>query len=239
MHNQLLFKCSHGRQSSRLPTLRQKKIDEMCKNCDRAETTTKYTITKDTAMDSTEHAPPWKTACERPDGFYRRALLLSCAAIMSMASVFAQVPSTSAATPVTMPQIEGKTIEGAAFKLSSLKGKVVLVMFWSTGCAVCRDKMPELRSNYEGWAGKPFELVAVNTDTRMQDFLDYERIISRTVPLKQRFVQLWTGDGGYKDNVGKPVQLPAAFLVDKTGKVVERYVGRIPAEAWDRIADLL
>lgn len=140
---------------------------------------------------------------------------------------------------VATPQLEGKTIEGNPFKLASLKGKVVLVMFWSTGCAVCRDKMPELRTNYEGWAGKPFELVAVSTDTRVLDLLDYERIISRTVPLKQRFVQLWTGESGYKDNLGKHGQLPAAFLLDKTGKVVDRYVGRIPPEAWDRIADLL
>lgn len=190
-------------------------------------------------MYPTERTSPLQSACRRPIHLYQRALLLSCAAVVSVASAFAQAPAASTPAPVTMPQIEGKTIEGAPFKLSSLKGKVVLVMFWSTGCAVCRDKMPELRNNYEGWAGKPFELVAVNTDTRMQDFLDYERIISRTVPLKQRFVQLWTGDGGYKDNIGKPVQLPAAFLVDKTGKVVERYVGRIPPEAWDRIADLL
>lgn len=135
--------------------------------------------------------------------------------------------------------IEGKTIDGAPFKLSSLKGKVVLVMFWSTDCAVCRDKMPELRTNYQGWNGKPFELVAVSLDRRAQDLMDYERIISSTVPLKQRFVQLWSGDGSYRDNIGKPVQLPAAFLLDKTGKVVARYVGRIPPEAWDQIADLL
>jgi thiol-disulfide isomerase/thioredoxin len=145
----------------------------------------------------------------------------------------------AAIAAITVPQIEGKAIDGSPFKLASLKGKVVLVMFWSTGCAVCRDKMPELRNNYEGWTGKPFELVAINNDARVQDFLDYERIISRTVPLKQRFIQLWTGESGYKDNIGKPAQLPAAFLVDKTGKIVERYVGRIPPEAWDRIADLL
>ncbi|MES2398844.1 MAG: TlpA disulfide reductase family protein [Pseudomonadota bacterium] len=172
-----------------------------------------------------------------------------CIATLMMVAPFsaqAQVPPAvkAASAPVmvaavTVPQIEGRTIEGAAFKLASLKGKVVLVMFWSTGCAVCRDKMPELRTNYEGWKGKPFELVAVNTDSRVKDFLEYERIISATVPLKQRFVQLWTGEAGYSDNVGKPVQLPAAFLVDKNGRIVERYVGRIPPEAWDRIADLL
>ena len=164
-------------------------------------------------------------------------------ALPGVAQTLAPAKAASAATVApaiaATPQLEGKTIEGNPFKLASLKGKVVLVMFWSTGCAVCRDKMPELRTNYEGWAGKPFELVAVSTDTRVQDLLDYERIISRTVPLKQRFVQLWTGESGYKDNLGKHAQLPVAFLMDKTGKVVERYVGRIPPEAWDRIADLL
>ena len=120
-----------------------------------------------------------------------------------------------------------------------LKGKVVLVMFWSTGCAVCRDKMPELRENYAGWNGKPFELVAVNTDARKTDFMEYERIIASTVPFKQRFVQLWAGESGYLDSFGNHPQLPDAFLIDKSGKLVERYVGRIPAETWDRIADLL
>ncbi len=147
--------------------------------------------------------------------------------------------AATASAAVAAPHIEGKTVEGKPFKLTSLNGKVVLVLFWSTNCAVCRDKMPELRTNYEGWTGKPFELVAVSTDTRMQDLLDYENIISRTVPIKQRFVQLWTGESSYRDNLGKHAQLPAAYLIDKSGKVIQSYVGRIPPEAWDRIADLL
>jgi thiol-disulfide isomerase/thioredoxin len=116
---------------------------------------------------------------------------------------------------------------------------VVLVMFWSTDCAVCRDKMPELRENYLGWRGKPFELVTVSLDKRMKDVDDYEKIVTRMVPLSQRFVQLWGGDGGYSDSFGKPAALPTAYLLDKSGKVVERYSGRIPADAWDKIADLL
>ncbi len=140
---------------------------------------------------------------------------------------------------VAAPQIDAQTIDGKPFKLAALKGKVVLVMFWSTGCAVCRDKMPELRNNYEGWVGKPFEVVAISTDSQMQDLMDYERIISRTVPMKQRFVQIWAGSPGYKDNLGKHAMLPAAYLLNKEGKVVERYIGRIPADAWDKISDLL
>jgi peroxiredoxin len=168
-------------------------------------------------------------------------LALACAIWLGMSPAVAQTAASAgaAAAAVIKPVIEGKTVEGKPFKLSSLNGKVVLVLYWSTNCAVCRDKMPELRTNYEGWAGKPFELVAVSTDTRMQDLLDYENIISRTVPIKQRFVQLWVGESGYRDNLGKHAQLPAAYLIDKSGKVVQSYVGRIPPEAWDRIADLL
>jgi peroxiredoxin len=146
-------------------------------------------------------------------------------------------PAAPAAAPA--PPLAGRTIDGKPFTLASLKGKVVLVMFWSTGCAVCRDKMPELRRNVEGWAGQPFELVLVSTDRRVEDLTAYEQIISRTVPVKQRFVQLWAGEPDYRDGFGKPAQLPASFLIDKQGRVVARWTGRIPAEAWDQIADLL
>ncbi len=179
-------------------------------------------------------------------GVLHRALLPVLASVVMWGGLALSLPALAqtadsgvSAKVLAAPVVEGKTIDGTTFKLSSLKGKVVMVMFWSTGCAVCRDKMPELRNNYEGWNGKPFELVVISTDRRIQDLLDYERIITRTVPLKQRFVQLWSGESGYKDNLGAHAQLPVAYLLDKSGTVVEQYSGRIPADAWDRIADLL
>ncbi len=111
-------------------------------------------------------------------------------------------------------------------------------MFWSTSCPVCRDKMPEIRQNHDGWAGKPFEVVLVSTDKRIKDLDDYEKVLARTVPMTARQVWLWSGDQSYKDNLGSHPRLPATYVIDKTGKVVERYAGRIPAEAWDKISDL-
>jgi peroxiredoxin len=165
--------------------------------------------------------------------------LASLTLALALGAPIFPIAAPAAAQAPDVPLVAGKTTEGKPFQLASLKGKVVLVMFWSTGCAVCRDKMPELRQNYEGWGGKPFEMVLVSTDRKMQDVQEYERIISRTVPLKQRFVQLWAGEPGYRDNLGRPAQLPSTYVIDKGGKVVEHYQGRIPAEAWDRIADLL
>lgn len=144
-------------------------------------------------------------------------------------------PALAQAAPV----VEGRTLEGVPFTLAGLRGKVVLLMFWSTDCAVCRDKMPELRMNVEGWKGRPFELVLVGTDRRLDDLHAYDRIIGRTVPLSQRFVQLWDGDPTYRDTLAVRGPLPVAWLIDKSGQVVERWQGRIPPEAWDRIAELL
>jgi peroxiredoxin len=165
--------------------------------------------------------------------------VLTTAVAFATAMLLAPLPSAAQQAGATAPALEGRTLEGVPFRLASLRGKVVLVMFWSTDCAVCRDKMRELRQNYAGWRGQPFELVLVSVDRRRADLQDYEAIISRTVPLAQRFVQVWAGEADYRDTFGKPGQLPASWLLDKNGKVVERWQGRIPAEAWDRIADLL
>ncbi len=161
----------------------------------------------------------------------------------------AAAPASAAATKsaessqLFTPTINGNTLEKKPFRLAALKGKVVLVMFWSTDCAVCRDKMPELRENVQGWADKPFEMVLVSVDRNMRDVDSYNAIINKSVPLKQRFTQLWTGEPSYKDNLGSGelsrAQLPLALLIDKDGKLVERFTGRIPVDVWDKIADLL
>lgn len=175
------------------------------------------------------------------------AMLLCASAFISPA--YAQKPSDALklneapSLASASPSITGRTIEKKPFNLALLKGKVVLVMFWSTDCAICRDKMPELRENVQGWTDKPFEVVLVSVDRRMADVDSYNAIVNKSVPLKQRFTQLWSGDATYQDNLGTAnltrAQLPATLLIDKTGKLVERFNGRISADVWDKISDLL
>ena len=165
-----------------------------------------------------------------------RTFLLALPALFALA--LAPLPAT-ALQPDDPPVIQGRTLAGAPFDLAALRGKVVLVLFWSTDCAVCRDKMPELRANAQGWRGKPFELVSVSYDRREQDARDYENLVATMVPASPRFAALWAGHPAYRSNALRPAQLPSAWLLDKSGQRVEVYTGRIPAEAWDRIADLL
>lgn len=167
------------------------------------------------------------------------ALILLAGLITGAGAQTAPAPPATVTSTAPLPELGGTAIDGKSFNLKSLRGKVVMVFFWSTDCAVCRDKMPELRANVQGWRSQPFEVVTVSEDRKKQDLLDYERLVNGTIPANQRFITLWAGESGYMDSFTKRPRLPETFIIDKQGRIAAHYLGRIPAEAWDKIADLL
>jgi thiol-disulfide isomerase/thioredoxin len=140
--------------------------------------------------------------------------------------------------PVT-PMLSGQTLDGKPYDLAQDAGKVVMVFFWSTGCAVCRDKMPELRANYEAWRQKAFQLVAVSLDKTIEDLQAYERVLSGVVPPSQRFPSVWRGAAGHRDSFGAVPQTPTSFLLDRKGNLVKQMRGRIAPQLWDDVAELV
>lgn len=175
------------------------------------------------------------------------ASFLATASLIFAGSFSAASMAQTATAADPAPRIQGKTLDGQAFDLAAHKGKVVLLMFWATDCAICRDKMPELRENAKGWSKQPFKLVLINVDRKMSDVEAYNAIINASVPMSERLTQLWAPDPGYKDNLNTQsliqqrhaASLPLALILDKKGVVVKRYHGRIPADVWNDIADLL
>lgn len=88
------------------------------------------------------------------------------ALVIITGSVHAQnnaVQIGQAAPEIALPQPDGNIVT-----LSSLKGKLVLIDFWATWCAPCREEQPELKAIYEQHidqvkAGK-FEILGVSLD---------------------------------------------------------------------------
>ena len=165
-----------------------------------------------------------------------RRRLLAWLATAAPATLLAQTPSEPRPE---LAELRGTTPSGKVLDLASLRGRVVLVFFWSTECPVCHSKMPELRANVAGWRGQNFSLLGVNMDAQQSAFLNYEEVVTPLLPAAQIFPSAWGLAPGYTDNLGPVQHLPSAVLIDKDGWVVERYRGRIPPQAWDRIADLL
>ncbi|HET7772962.1 MAG TPA: TlpA disulfide reductase family protein [Burkholderiaceae bacterium] len=149
-----------------------------------------------------------------------------------------------AAEPVRLPvgaqaRLSGVQLDGKPFDLASTRGKVTLVVFWHKDCAVCRARMPELRANYLGWRDKPFELVSVATDSDVQSVRDYEQILQVAVPQAQNFPRLWRAGASHADNFGSISTYPTSFLLDRQGRVLRVFVGRIEAALWDDIAEVV
>ena len=148
-------------------------------------------------------------------------------------------PAALRAQMAAAATLAGTTLEGQPYDMQAERGKVVLVFFWSTECAVCRDKMPELRLNFEAWRDKGFQLVAVNADRSLSAVREYQALVDSMVPKTQRFPSLWRGAAAHRDSFGPVLQMPTAFVLDRKHKVVNEIRGRIAPSLWDDVAVLV
>ena len=58
------------------------------------------------------------------------------------------------AAGVEAPDFTLKDIKGNDFKLSSLRGKIVVLDFWGSWCGWCIKGMPKMKEYYEKYKGK-------------------------------------------------------------------------------------
>ncbi|KOF53783.1 MULTISPECIES: redoxin family protein [unclassified Achromobacter] len=118
------------------------------------------------------------------------------------------------------PDVSFTTLEGKTFSLQDLRGKVVLVKFWATSCVTCVKQMPQTISAYNEFAPKGYEAVAVAMNYDPPNYvLNFAQ--SRKLPFP---VALDT-KGDIARAFGNIRLTPTAFLIDKHGRIIKRYLG--------------
>ena len=111
------------------------------------------------------------------------------------------------------------TLEGKSFSMQDLRGKVVLVKFWATSCVTCVKQMPETISAYNEYAAKGYRSHRGRDELRSAHSLNFAE--TRKLPFP---VALDT-KGDIARAFGDIRLTPTAFLIDKQGRIIKRYLG--------------
>lgn len=136
---------------------------------------------------------------------------------------------------VIAPELMGTTLDQKPFDLAKGKNQVCLVAFWATWCPTCRVEMPEFRRAHEKWMKQGFALVTVAIDRKLDDVVTYERIVERTVPVSQRFAQLWRNSADHRDSFGDIPSTPTTYLIDRKQRIAAVFRGRMMEAQWTQI----
>ena len=134
------------------------------------------------------------------------------ASIETHAAETASSEEGTEAPDISLPSPEGDTI-----KLSSTRGKVVLLDFWASWCLPCRKENPNLVKAYNLYNKKGFQIYQVSLDKTKEAWVK---------GIKDDQLDNWihVSDVKYWNSVVVPLykieSIPTNFLLDKDGKII-------------------
>lgn len=116
------------------------------------------------------------------------------------------------------PEIDLPNPEGVQTKLSSLRGKYVLIDFWAKWCGPCRRENPNVVKAYHKFKDKGFEVFGVSLDRTKEDWLQAiaeDGLVWTHVSDLKYFESKAAAD--YNINA-----IPFSILVDPQGKILAK-----------------
>jgi len=74
------------------------------------------------------------------------------------------VSMATAAPPATAPDFTLERLDGPNLRLGEQRGQVVMLNFWASWCAPCKQEMPHLNRLHDKYRDTGFVLLGINVD---------------------------------------------------------------------------
>ena len=129
---------------------------------------------------------------------------------------------------IPAPDFRLKDIHGEEVAISKVKGKVILLRFWSTRCVSCKEEMPKLEASYKKLKEKGFEILAVNVEDPLEKAMDFAHELNLTYPIL-------IDEDQKAANQYKVFGVPTSFFIDKEGVVRGRVFGELDEKGIENI----
>ena len=118
------------------------------------------------------------------------------------------------------PPFSITTTDGQRVSLDELKGKAVLIDFWATWCAPCREALPHMREIAKKFEGQPLVVLSVSLDDDEQKWKEFVANNGMTWPQYR--------DGGFKGPIATLFAvraIPQTFTIDADGVLQDQHIG--------------
>lgn len=128
-------------------------------------------------------------------------------------SIFGFGQKRTAAENFSAADMDGKTVE-----LSSLKGKVVVITFWTTRCPICQSELPKLNRLTQQFKGENVVFLGLTTDneTKVENYVKRNPFNFDIIPNSFGILLKYAE----KDRNGNiSMGYPAHFVINKQGEV--------------------
>lgn len=120
------------------------------------------------------------------------------------------------------PAFSVTTLDGQHVSLDDLKGKVVLIDFWSTENQTCIDALPHIRDLAHEFAGQPLVIISISTDKDSDD-AKWKQFVAR---YHMTWLQVRDGSGEIAKLFGV-TKIPHTFAIDADGVLEQEDVGDV------------